>query len=93
MLQTSGRCSMPFACHAQAVVGHGNDPLRFASTAPTALAITGNRFKPEASGAFVLNGWMRKKVAYAKGAAVEHRRASMHKLTKAGMSSNVRSIG
>lgn len=41
-------------------------------------AIIGNRFKPEAFGAFVLSVRMRDKTVYAKGAEAAHHRASMH---------------
>lgn len=92
MLPTSGRYSMPFACHAQDLVGHASAHLRFASTVLTALAIIGNRFKPEASGVSVLNDWMRRKAVYAKDVVAVHRRASTHKLTRAGTLSSVLSI-
>jgi len=79
---TSGRCLTPFAGHVQSVAGHASAHFRFALTEATALVITGNRFKPEVSGAFDLSSSMRKNAVYAKGGAASHRRASMHKLTK-----------
>ena len=53
------------------------------------LVIIGTRFRLEASVAFVQNGSMPRKAVCAKGGVAAHRRALMHRLTKAEMSSNV----
>lgn len=79
---------MPSACHVRVEAVHESAPPLYASTGPTVRGITGNKFRREASGAFVQNVKMLDKVACVKDAEVAHHLGSMPTRIKAAMSLN-----
>lgn len=93
MQPTLGRCLTPSACLELAAAGHENDHPAFESTAPMVLATIDNKFKLEASGAFVLSVRMRDRAGYGKDAEAAPHRVSTRKPTRAATSSNAPSTG
>ena len=92
MPPTSARYSMLSMCLVRAVVVPEKDHRACASTVLMVRGIIDNRSRPEAFDAFALNVKMRDRTVCARDVEVGRRRALMHKLTKAAMSSSARSI-